>query len=120
MKGLESKTFEAPDEKRMFEGNGYADVVMVADRPVSRGTFEPGWKWSNNIKPIAGTPSCMTSHLGYVQSGRMRIMMDDGPTMELGPGDVFAIEPGHDAEVLGNEDCVVLDFGEIANYAKRA
>ncbi|MEV0720366.1 cupin domain-containing protein [Asanoa sp. NPDC050611] len=119
MNGLESRTFDKPDEKRMFEGKGFAELVTVAGRPVSRARFEPGWRWSTNIGPIAGTPSCMTSHLGYVLSGRMRISMDDGPTMEVGPGDVLAIEPGHDAEVLGDEACVMLDFGEIANYAKR-
>jgi mannose-6-phosphate isomerase-like protein (cupin superfamily) len=120
MTGLESRTFDAPDEKRMFEDKGFVEVVNVAGKPVIRGTFEPGWRWSTNVKPIAGTPSCMTAHLGYVVSGRMRIMMDDGASTELGPGEVVSIAPGHDAEVLGNEPCVMVDFGEIAAYAKRA
>jgi hypothetical protein len=117
--GLERKTFDTPDERRMFEGKGFAELVTVAGRPVSRATFEPGWRWTANLRPIAGTPTCQTSHLGYVLSGRMRIMMDDGPTLDFGPGDVMAIDPGHDAEVLGDEACVVLDFGEIGDYAKR-
>jgi uncharacterized cupin superfamily protein len=116
---MEVKNFDSPDEVRSFEGNGKADVVMVAGRAVGRGTFEPGWRWSENVKPIAGTDSCQTSHLGYVMSGRMRVMMDDGSEHEVGPGDVVAIPPGHDAETVGNEACVVLDFGEFGDYAKR-
>jgi quercetin dioxygenase-like cupin family protein len=67
----------------------------------------------------AGTESCQVSHLGYVMQGRMRIRMDDGSEQELMPGTAVAIPPGHDAEVVGNESCVFLDFGEIEEYAKR-
>jgi hypothetical protein len=115
---IESKSFDRPDETRPFEGKGHADIVMVAGRPVGRGVFEPGWRWSQNVKPIAKTDSCQVSHLGYVLSGRMQIMMDDGTGQEMGPGDVVAIPPGHDAEVLGSDACVVLDFGEISEYAR--
>lgn len=113
------KRFEQPDETRPFEGHGKVDVVELAGHPVGRGTFEPGWRWSNDVKPIAGTDSCQVSHLGYVVSGRMRIHMDDGTEAEIGPGDAVAIHPGHDAEVVGDEPCVMLDFGEIGAYAKR-
>jgi hypothetical protein len=115
-----SKSFDRPDETRPFAANGHADFVMVAGRPVSRGIFEPGWRWSKDVGPIVKTEWCQTSHLGYVLSGRMRITMDDGTSQELGPGDVFALEPGHDAEVLGDEACVSLDFGEISDYARPA
>jgi hypothetical protein len=94
-------------------------VAIVAGHPVARGVFEPGWKWSTNLKPIAGTDSCEVSHLGYCVSGRMRILMDDGGDYEIGPGEVAAIPPGHDAEVVGDEACVWVDFGEISEYAKR-
>jgi hypothetical protein len=119
VKSVEVKSFDKPDETRMFEGKGMADVVMVAGRPVARGTFEPGWRWSTNVKPIAGTDSCEVSHLGYCLQGRMRVHMSDGSEQEIAPGEVVAIPPGHDAEVVGDEDCVFLDFGEIAAYAKR-
>ena len=119
MADVEVKNFESPDEVRPFEGNGKADVVNVGGRVVGRGTFEPGWKWSENVKPIAGTDSCQVSHLGYCISGRMRVMMDDGAEGECGPGDVVAIPPGHDAVVVGDEPCVFLDFGEFGDYAKR-
>jgi hypothetical protein len=119
MKGIEIKSFDKPDETRRFEGKGMAEVVTLAGRPVGRGTFEPGWRWSTNVKPIAGTDSCEVSHLGYCLQGRMRVVMNDGTEQELSPGEVIAIPPGHDAEVVGNESCVFLDFGEIAEYAKR-
>jgi hypothetical protein len=70
-------------------------------------------------KPIAGTDSCKVSHLGYCISGRMKVLMDDGSEGECGPGDVVAIPPGHDAEVVGDEPCVFIDFGEFGDYAKR-
>jgi hypothetical protein len=117
---LEVKSFDAPDETRPFEGNGMAHVVNVGGRAIGRGTFEPGWRWSENVKPIAGTDSCQVSHLGYCLSGRMRVMMDDGSEGECGPGDVVAIPPGHDAVVVGDEPCVLIDFGEFGDYAKRS
>lgn len=120
MAGLERKNFDSPDEVRPFEGNGQAAVVEVGGQTVGKATFEPGWKWSENVKPIAGTDSCQVSHLGYVVSGRMKVFMDDGGEDEVGPGDVMAIPPGHDAETVGDEACVVLDFGEFGDYAKRS
>jgi Cupin domain len=115
----EVKSFDSPDETRPFEGKGKADVLQIAGQTVGRGVFEPGWKWSENVKPIAGTDSCQVSHLGYCLSGRMKIYMDDGSEFEVGPGEVAAIPPGHDAEVVGDEDCVFVDFGEFGDYAKR-
>jgi hypothetical protein len=117
--GVEVRSFDKPDETRPFQGKGMADVVNLAGRPVLRGTFEPGWRWSTNVKPIAKTELCETSHFGYVLEGRMRVHMADGSEQEMVPGEVVAIRPGHDAEVVGNENCVFLDFGEITEYAKR-
>ena len=119
MAAVEVKSFDSPDETRPFEGRGKADVVQLSGHPVARGMFEPGWKWSVNLKPIARTDSCQVSHLGYCVSGRMKISMDDGPEYEIGPGQAAAIPPGHDAEVMGDEPCVWVDFGEIREYAKR-
>jgi hypothetical protein len=119
MASIEVKRFDAPDETRVFEGKGKADVVNVGGRTIGRGVFEPGWRWSENVRPIAGTDQCEVSHLGYCVSGRMRVQMSDGSEGEVGPGDVVAIPPGHDAEVVGDEPCVFLDFGEFAEYAKR-
>ena len=119
MADMEVKSFDSPDEVRPFEGNGEAKVVEMAGHTIGRGTFEPGWKWSANVKPIAGTDSCQVSHLGYVLSGRMKVMMDDGSELELSPGELVDIPPGHDAVVVGDESCVFIDFGEFGEYAKR-
>ena len=119
MAGIEVKSFDSPDETRPFEGKGKADVLQLGGHTVGRATFEPGWKWSNNVKPIAGTDSCQVSHLGYCVSGRMKVYMDDGSEQEVKPGQAFAIPPGHDAEIVGEESCVMLDFGEFGDYAKR-
>jgi len=73
MVGMQVKSFESPDEVRPFEGNGKADVLEIGGRVVGRTTLEPGWKWSHNVKPIAGTDSCQVSHLGYCLSGRMKV-----------------------------------------------
>jgi len=115
----EVKSFDSPDETRPFEGKGQAKVVQLAGHSVGKGTFEAGWKWSENVKPIAGTDSCQVAHFAYVLSGSMRIYMDDGSEVEVGAGDVVAIPPGHNAEVPGPEACVMVDFGEIGDYAKR-
>ena len=116
---VEAKSFDSPDERRPFEGKGFVDVVNVAGHTVGRGRFEPGWKWSNNLKPIAGTESCQVSHLGYCMQGSMRIYMDDGSQYDISAGETAAIPPGHDAEVVGDEPCIWVDFGEMREYAKR-
>jgi hypothetical protein len=118
MAGIETKSFDSPDEVRPFEGKGQAQVVELAGKTVIRGTFEPGWKWSVNLKPIAGTDTCQVKHFGYVESGQMKVVMDDGTEATAGPGELIAIEPGHDAEVVGDEACVFVDFGDVGAYAK--
>jgi hypothetical protein len=119
-KSIASKSFDSPDEVRRFAGHGEARVVELAGKTVIRSTFEPGWRWSNDLRPIAGTDSCEVRHFGYCVSGRMRIYMNDGSEAECGPGDLITIEPGHDAEVLGDETCVFVDFGDVAQYAKKS
>lgn len=118
MAAVEIGSFDSPEEIRKFEGNGQSVFVNVAGATVGKATFEPGWKWSDNVKPIAGTDSCEVSHLAYVVSGRMAIQMDDGSEAEIGPNQAVAIPPGHDAAVVGDEPCVMVDFGEISEYAK--
>lgn len=118
MASAEVKSLDSPDETRPFEGKGRADVVELGGHTVGRAVFEPGWRWSTNVKPIAKTDSCQVHHLGYCVSGRMKVYMDDGSEIEIGPGDAFVIPPGHDAEVIGEEACVNLDF-QGGDYAKR-
>jgi mannose-6-phosphate isomerase-like protein (cupin superfamily) len=113
------KNFDSPDETRPFEGKGQAYVVDMGGKAIGKAVFEPGWRWSENVKPIAKTDSCQAHHLGYCISGGMTIFMSDGTELEVGPGDVFEIPPGHDAAVTGDEPCVNIDFGGFGDYAKR-
>jgi mannose-6-phosphate isomerase-like protein (cupin superfamily) len=114
-----AKSIDNADEVRKFPAHGWLDLVTLPGVTFARATFQPGWRWSNDIAPVAGTKSCQVHHNGYVVSGRMHIVMDDGAETDVGPGDVFVCAPGHDAWTLGDEDCVVFDFSsDIAKYAK--
>jgi quercetin dioxygenase-like cupin family protein len=111
---------DKPDETRPFEaGSGKLDLVNTDQGLIGRAVFEPGWQWSKHVKPIAKTESCQGAHMGYVLSGRMEIRMNDGTAQEFGPGDVMIADPGHDAWVVGDEACVVVDWQGFADYAKR-
>ena len=116
---LVRKNFGNPDETRPFKAKGQMQVVALGDATIGRGTFEPGWKWSEHVKPIAGTDSCQAGHTGYVLSGRMCLKTTDGKEIEVGPGDAFVAEPGHDAWVVGNEPCVMVDWTGVSKYAKK-
>ena len=119
MSASETHNIDSPHETRPFKDHGHMDVVTLSDFTLGRGVFEPGWRWSNDVKPIAGTESCQTLHTGICLSGQMSVLLDDGTDMQVGPGDVVVIEPGHDAWTVGDEACVLLDTG-IAAYAKPA
>ena len=119
MAGIARKNIDNPDEVRqMKDGKGLVELVDLGSGLVGRATFEPGWKWSEHVKPIAGTDSCQAAHTGYVISGRMKIVMDDGDETEVGPGDFMKIAPGHDAWTVGNEACVAIDWQGMTDYAK--
>ncbi|MFJ9518569.1 cupin domain-containing protein [Kitasatospora sp. NPDC101801] len=121
MSGLLRKSLETPEEVRPFEaGMGQLALVDMDGIAVGRATFEPGWRWSEHVKPIAGTDSCQAPHAGYCVSGRITVRMDDGDEQEFGPGDVMTVAPGHDAWVVGDEPCVLLDWQGYADYAKRS
>ena len=113
----EIKNLQSPDEVRRFE-KGQMEVVNIGGGVVGRATFQPGWRWSEHVKPIAGTDLCQAHHFLYQVSGRMHVVMADGREMESGPGDVAIIPPGHDAWIVGNEAVVVIDWGGAANYAR--
>ena len=110
MASLEKKSFNAPDERRT-PPNTTMDTVGFGDRMVTRITYQPGWRWTTDIKPTAGTDLCQVNHFVYVVSGRTHVVMADGTEMDIGPGDVVSIPAGHDAWVVGDDSCVFLDFG---------
>jgi hypothetical protein len=116
---FQRKSLDSPDETRAFE-NGKAEVVALGDFTASRLVLEPGWRWSENVKPIAGTDSCQVLHTGYQVSGRLHVRMDDGTEEEVGPGEAYVVPPGHDAWVVGDEPVVFVDMSRVTaeRYAK--
>jgi mannose-6-phosphate isomerase-like protein (cupin superfamily) len=119
MAGVESRDFDSPDETRTPDKTK-VDVVRIGTTTAARFAFEPGWRWSECIKPVAGTDSCQARHVGVVHSGRLAVKHDDGSEVEIGPGDAYVIEPGHDAWVVGDEGFVGFEFESSAAeaYAK--
>ena len=111
------KTFQSPDENRQFP-NGNAEILTFSGAQVGRLVFNPGWRWSTDVKPIAKTASCQAPHFQYHLSGRLGIRMDDGTEFIAVPGDVTSLPSGHDAWVIGDEPVVVVDWFGASNYAK--
>jgi quercetin dioxygenase-like cupin family protein len=116
--GLKRLPIDGGELRPFKDGKGQLEVVETGTGMVGRATFQPGWKWSEHVKPIAGTDSCEAPHMGYVVSGRMHIVMNDGTEAEFGPGDVMIAPPGHDAWTIGDEACVAIDWQGVADYAK--
>ncbi|MCU1606076.1 MAG: cupin [Modestobacter sp.] len=113
----EHLSFTTPGEVREFP-HGRAEILKVGGQEVGRLVFQPGWRWSTDVKPIAGTDSCQAPHMQYHVSGRVRIRMDDGTEFEAGPGDVTSLPSGHDAWVVGDEPAVTVDWYGASNYAR--
>jgi hypothetical protein len=109
MAGVEKRDFDSPDETRTPDKTR-VDVVRMGGTTAARLTMEPGWSWSSCVKPVAGTESCRHRHIGVVSSGRMRVMHDDGTVVEFGTGEAYVIEPGHDAEIVGEQTFVAYEF----------
>lgn len=118
MVDAERKSFDSPDETREFD-KGKLALVNVGGSSIGLGTLQPGWRWSESVKPIAGTESCQAPHTGYVISGRMHVVMDDGTEIEFGAGDAVWVPPGHDAWVVGDEPYKGLDFTGAEHFAEQ-
>ena len=110
------KSFDAPEEIRSFD-KSRVEVVYLGDVEAIRVTNQPGWRWSECVKPIAGTDSCQVSHLIHVVSGRIAVRMDDGSESEFGPGDMGSIAPGHDVWIVGNEPFISIDSPDCRTMA---
>jgi hypothetical protein len=117
MKKAEKRSFEKADEVRRFP-KGYLELINIGGATVGRAVFEPGWKWSESVQPIAKTHSCEIAHFQYHIAGVLKVVMDDGTELECRPGDVSLLPEGHDAWVVGNETAVVVDFQGMVDYAK--
>lgn len=113
----QAKSFDQPEETRSFE-NGGVNLVEIAGNKVGRATLEPGWRWSEAVKPIVDTDTCQVAHVGYAISGRLHVVMDDGTELDIKAGDAYEIAPGHDAWVEGDETFRGVEFESLAEYAK--
>ena len=113
----EHRSYAEPDEVREFP-RGKAEILKVGGAEIGRLTFQPGWRWSNDVKPIAGTDLCQAPHMQYHVSGRLHVQMADGTEFDAGPGDVTSLPEGHDAWVVGDEPAVVVDWYGASNYAR--
>jgi class 3 adenylate cyclase/quercetin dioxygenase-like cupin family protein len=114
---LRRKRFDRPDEVRIVE-KARVELIELGELAVGRAIFEPGWRWSDHVKPIVGTASCQVHHLGYVLSGHLHVEMTDGASLEVVGGDAFEIPPGHDAWVIGDEPWISVDWAGRRLFAK--
>ena len=119
MAGIVKKSFSSPDETRAPDKTK-VEVVDLGGVKAARTTFQPGWKWSECVKPVVGTDTCQARHIGTVASGQLHVEHTDGTKVDFGPGDAYVIEPGHDAWVIGNEPFVGYEFESqtAGTYAK--
>jgi hypothetical protein len=113
MPSIEARTFASPDETRA-PARTRVDMVRMGETSAARLELEPGWRWSECIKPVAGTESCQVRHVGVVQSGTLHVAHDDGSELDIRSGHVYVIEPGHDAWVVGDEGFVAFEFEQHA------
>jgi quercetin dioxygenase-like cupin family protein len=113
----EQKTLDKADETRTFD-YGRMDLVNIGNGEVGRLTLEPGWRWSQHVKPIAGTDWCEVAHFQYHVAGTLHIQMTDGTGFDAHPGDITSLPAGHDAWVVGDEPVVVVDWSGATHYAR--
>jgi class 3 adenylate cyclase len=117
MARLQAKSLEDPDEVRPTPF-GHIDIYNLDDLVIGRMVFEPGWHWMEHVQPIAGTSLCQYHHVGVCVSGRLGNRMEDGTTLEIGPGMVYEIPPGHDGWVIGDEAFVAYDVAGVRSFAR--
>jgi len=119
MDTYERKDLAKPDEVRSFE-KGRLELVNINGGVVGRLVLEPGWRWSEHVKPLAGTQWCEAPHFQYHAAGRLRVVTSQGDEFDVHPGEVTSLPSGHDAYVLGEDPVVIVDFFGALHYAEQA
>jgi quercetin dioxygenase-like cupin family protein len=120
MQPLEHLTFDRPDEVREGANWRLELLDLAGGAQVGRITLQPGWRWSEHVKPVAGTDLCQAAHQQYQISGRLRVVMSDGKELEAATGEVTSLPPGHDARVVGEEPVVAIDWQGASVWARPA
>lgn len=119
MAKLQHKAFDEPDEVRPYElGGGRTEIFELDEFVIGRMIMGPGWTWHDNVRPIVGTDRCMYHHLGFVLQGTLHVSYEDGTEALIGPNEMFEMPPGHDAEVVGGEAWIAVDFRGARSYAR--
>ena len=115
------KRFDEPDETRTLD-KAVIETVHLAVSTAGRATFDPGWRWSESVKPVVGTDACQAHHVGYALSGSLHVQTNEGDEFDIGPDDAYEILPGHDAWVVGDEAFRALEFQSATaeSYGKDA
>jgi quercetin dioxygenase-like cupin family protein len=113
MTTFDGRNFDEPDESRTFPF-GHWDILHLGYMTAARATLQPGWRWSEHVKPIVGTESCQQRHSGYLMAGRIATRLDDGTEFEYGPGDAYEVPPGHDSWVVGDRPVIAIEFSPTA------
>lgn len=116
MPRLQRRSFSSPDQVRSFD-HGRIDVIQLDETAIGRFVFQPGWRWSKDVGPVVGTDRCQNRHVGYVMSGQLHVVMDDGTELDILPGDAYEIPPGHDAWVVGDGTWDTVEFTSARNFA---
>lgn len=111
------RRLESPSEVRQFPF-GHVEIYEIGDAIVGKQVFEPGWRWSEHVGPIAGTPLCEYHHMGYSMQGTAHIALDDGSAYEIGPNEAYEIPPGHDAWVVGDDAWIAIDWAGMRSFAR--
>ena len=119
MPRLQAKSFDTPDETRRPDKT-LMEIVDLEGVKAARMTAQPGWKWSECIKPVVGGESCQSHHVGTAVAGMLHVVHEDGSELDVTPGSAYVIEPGHDAWVVGDEAFVAFEFdsSSAGTYAK--
>jgi len=116
---LEHLSFDRPDEVREGDNWRMELLNLAGGAQVGRITIQPGWRWTTDVKPVVGTDLCQAPHQQYHLAGRVHVLMADGTELEVGPGEVTSLPPGHDAWVVGEEPAVAIDWQGASVWAAR-
>jgi len=114
---LERKNLKQPESVRRFP-HGRIESVSLGESEIGRWEFEPGWRWSNDVKPIVGTDSCQNRHVGVCITGTLSVQLEDGRSIEVGPDDAYEIPPGHDAWVVGDQPFITYEWTSSRVFAR--
>jgi len=114
---LQRKSLTQPETVRNFP-HGHIDTVALGESEIGRWEFEPGWRWSTDVRPIVGTDSCLNRHVGVCVSGKLHVELNDGTSMDVGPNDAYEIPPGHDGWVVGDESFITYEWTSSRVFAR--